>query len=241
MCEKIERRGAGHLVVIAARHVAHPPHFAHAGAVHAERVEPPPRELEAAKEDAHLLGVVHAVEHDDGRRRAGGLGLHQKRGQRGALVRHLDELDVRVAQANALVPDLVGVGALRLFLGAGRDEPLGVVVVDAGAEKIVAGGDLAVSGERLLAAPLDLIAECAPFLEPGFAAVRLALAGAEFLAGAIHFFQRDDAVGRHAFEDEGGVRPEKIIAEVIDPGAARRHYHSLWLRRMRSTGQTERP
>ena len=45
--------------------------------------------------------------------------LHEQRGQRGALVGHLDEFDVRVAQPDALVPDLVGVGALRLFSGPG--------------------------------------------------------------------------------------------------------------------------
>ena len=169
----------------------------------------------------------------------GALRRHEQRRQRGALVGHLDELDVRMAQPDALVPDLVGVGALRLLLGAGRDEALGVVVVDAGAQIIVAGGDLAALGERVVAALLDLVAERAPFLEPGLAAVRLALARAQLLAAAVDLLQRHHAVGRHAFEDEGGVRPEEIVAEVIDPGTARGHSfravvelvrHSRWIR-----------
>ena len=132
-------------------------------------------EFEAAEEDAHLLGVVHAVEHDHGRRGPVAWRLHEQRGQGGALVGHLDELDVRMAQPDALVPDLVGVRALRLLLRARRDEALGVVVIDAGAQVIVAGGDLAALGQRLVAALLDLVAERAPFLEPGLAAVGLAL------------------------------------------------------------------
>ena len=53
-------------------------------------------------------------------------------------------------------------------------------MIDAGAEIIVAGGDLAALGQRLVAAPLDLLAERAPFLEPGLAAIGFALAGASF-------------------------------------------------------------
>ena len=213
----VERRGARHLVVEAARHVAHAPHLAHAGAVDAQRVIAAPREFEAAEEDAHLLGVVHAVDHDHGRLGAVAGRLHEQRRQRGAFVRHLDELDVRLAQPDALVPDFIGEGALRLFLRAGHDEALGVVVIDAGAQVIVAGGDLVILGERVVAALLDLIAERAPFLEPGLAAVRFVPARAQFLAGAIDLFERDHAVRRHALEDQDRVRPEKIIAEVIDP------------------------
>ena len=63
----VERSGARHLVVEAARHVAHAPHLAHAGPVNAKRVIAAAREFEAAEKDAHLLGVVHAVDHDHGR------------------------------------------------------------------------------------------------------------------------------------------------------------------------------
>jgi hypothetical protein len=132
-----------------------------------------------------------------------------------------------MTEPDALVPDLVSMGALRALLWAGRDEALGVVVVDAGAEIIVTGGDVAALGECLVAALLDQIAKRAPFLEPGLAAIGLAFAGAELFAGAIHLLQRDDAIGRHALEDEGGVRPEKVIGEVIDPGTARGHCCSL--------------
>ena len=95
---------------------------------------------------------------------------------------HFDELDVRMAQPDALVPDLVGVRALRLLLRARIDEALGVVVIDAGAQIIVAGGDLVAFGQRLVAALLDLIAECAPFLEPGLAAIGLVSTRAQLLA-----------------------------------------------------------
>ena len=132
-----------------------------------------------------------------------------------------------MAQPDALVPDLVGVRALRLLLGPGRDEALGVVVVDAGAQVIVAGGDLAAFGQRVVAALLDQVAERAPFLEPGLAAVGLALAGAQLLAARSISSSDDDAIGRHALEDEGGVRPEEVVAEVIDPGAARGHSNSF--------------
>src|SRR5436190_23008939 len=98
-----------------------------------------------------------------------------------------------MAKPDALMPDLVGVGALRARLGAGRDEALGVVVIDAGAEIIVPGGDLAAFGRGFVAALLDLIAERAPLLEPGLAAIGLALAGAQLFAGAIHLLQRNDA------------------------------------------------
>ena len=223
----IERRGARHLVVVAARHVAHAPHLAHAGAVEAERVVAAAGELEPAEEDAHLLGIVHAVDHDHGRTRSGLARFHEQRGQGGALVGHFDEFDVGMAQPDALVPDLVGVRALRLLLRARLDEALGVVVVDAGAQVVVARGDLAALRERLVAALLDHVAERAPLLEPGLAAVGLALACAQLLAGAVHFFQRDDAIGRHALENERGVRPQEVVAEVIDPGAARGHCGSF--------------
>ena len=104
---------------------------------------------------------------------------------------HLDELDIGMAQPDALVPDLVGVRALRLLLRARRDEALGVVVIDAGAQIIVAGGDLAALRQRRVALLLDLVAERAPFLEPGLAAVGLALARAQLLAGAVHLLERD--------------------------------------------------
>ena len=78
------------------------------------------------------------------------------------------------------MPDFIGEGALRLFLRAGRDEALGVVVIDAGAQVVIAGGDLVILGERGVAALLDLIAQRAPFLEPGPAAIR-----ARSSAGAI--------------------------------------------------------
>ena len=176
--------------------------------------------FEAAEEDAHLLGVIHAVDHDHGRLASRARRLHEQCRQRGAFVGHLDELDVRLAQPDALVPDLIGVRALRLLLRPGHDEALGIVVIDAGAQVIVAGGDLVALGERVVAALLDLVAERAPFLEPGLAAIRLVPARAQPLAGAIHLLERNHAIGRHALQNQGRVRPEKIIAEMVDPGPA---------------------
>ena len=179
-----------------------------------------PREFEAAEEHAHLLRIVHAVEHDDRRLWAVTRRLHEQRGERGALIRHLDEFDVGMAQPDALVPDLVGVRALGFLLGARRDETLGVVMIDAGADIIVAGGHLAASGQRRVALFFDLVAERAPLFEPRLATIRLALPRAQLLAGAIHLLERYRAVGRHALEDEGRVRPQKVVAEMVDPGAA---------------------
>ena len=118
---------------------------------------------------------------------------------------------------------LVGMRALRLLLGPGLDEALGVVVVDAGAQIVVAGGDLVALGQRLVAAALDHVAERAPFLQPGLAAISLALSRAQLLAAAVDLAQRDDAIGRHALQDQRGVRPQKIVVEVVDPGAAIGH------------------
>jgi len=67
----------------------------HAGAVHAERVEAAAGELQAAEEDAHLLGVVHAVEHHDGGLGACAFPRHETAPERGAFIGHLDELDLR--------------------------------------------------------------------------------------------------------------------------------------------------
>ncbi len=170
----IEGRGAGHLVVEAARHVAHAPRLAHAGAVQAERVEAAAGEFEAAEEDAHLLGVVHAVEHDHGRRGAGA-SAPSSTARAGWCPRRAPRRTRRsdgAAGCPGARPCRRGRIA-RVFSGLGRDEALGVVVIDAGAEVIVAGGDLAALGQRLVAALLDLIAERAPFLEPGLAAIRL--------------------------------------------------------------------
>ena len=68
--KEIESGRARHLVVEAARHIAHPARLAHAGTVETERVVAAAGEFEAAEKDAHLLGVVHAIDDDDGGRRA---------------------------------------------------------------------------------------------------------------------------------------------------------------------------
>jgi hypothetical protein len=79
-----------------------------------------------------------------------------------------------LAQPDALMPDCIGVRALRFLLRAGHDEAFGVVVIDSGAQVVVAGGDLVALGKRFVAALLDLITQRAPFLEPCLAAIRLA-------------------------------------------------------------------
>ena len=46
------------------------------------------------------------------------------------------------------------------------------------------------------------------------------LAQPQPLAGAVHLLERHHAVGRHALDDEGRVRPQEVVAEVVDPGTS---------------------
>src|SRR5207344_2303878 len=133
----------------------HAPRLAHARSIEAQRIEAAARELEPAEEDAHLLRVVHAVDDDHrGRGTFRILRRHEEGRQRRAFIRYFDKLDLRIAQPDALVPHLVRVRALRLLLRAGLDEALGVVVIDAGAQVVVAGRGLVPLRERLVAALL---------------------------------------------------------------------------------------
>src|SRR6185503_3562683 len=181
--KKVESRGAWYFVIVAARHVADPSRLAHAGAVQCEGVDAATCELPAREKDAHLLGIVHAVQDDDRRRRTAIRGrLHEQRRQRGSLVGHLDEFDRRFAQADAGVPAMIGFFGLRSLFRARRDEALGVVVIDAGAQIVVAGGDLVALGHRRVGAALELRAHRAPLFLPG---LRIALAPAQPLADAV--------------------------------------------------------
>src|ERR1700693_1151431 len=99
----------------------------------------------------------------------------------------------------------IGLAAPFALLIAGQDEALGVVIVIAGAQVIVAGGVLAALGVRRVGHLLDLRAERPPSLAPG---LRLMLPQPQALAGAIHLLERHHAVGRHALDDEGRIRPQ---------------------------------
>ena len=71
------------------------------------------------------------------------------------------------------MPDFVSVGALCFLFRSRLDEAFGVVVINAGAQVIVAGSYLVALGQRIVPRFLDLIGERVPFLEPGLAAVGL--------------------------------------------------------------------
>ena len=216
----IERGGARNLVIVAAVDAAHAQTFALAGPVHGERMEAPAGEFEPGEKDAHLLGVVHAIDDHHGRGRALNRRLHEQCRQRGARIRHLDELDVGMAQPDAGVVAAIGLASPFALLLARQDEALGIVVVIAGAQVTVAGGVLAAGRGGSVGRPLHLRAERAPFLLPR---LRLVLAQPQPLAGAIHLLQRHHAIGGHALDDEGGVRPQEIVAEVVDPGTSGGH------------------
>jgi len=110
--------------------------------------------------------------------------------------------------------------ALRLLFWARCDEALGVVMIDASAQVIVASGDLVALGECLVASFLDQVTDGAPLFFPGFAAIGFRRARAQPLASTVDLLERDHAIGRHPLQDQSRIRPEKIIAEMIDPRSA---------------------
>src|SRR5229473_869244 len=68
----------------------------------------------------------------------------------GALIGHLDELDVRMAQPDAGMIAAVGLASPFALFIARENEALGVVIVVAGAQVTVAGGVLAaLAGRRV--------------------------------------------------------------------------------------------
>src|SRR6266496_4277633 len=114
------------------------------GPVDGERMPAAPGELESREENAHLLAVVHAVEHDHCRRASRrSRGFHEQRGQRRIFVRHLHALDVRVAPLQACVLALKGLAADLAFFLARDHEALPGEVIHAGAQETVARRELA--------------------------------------------------------------------------------------------------
>src|SRR5215467_2287432 len=147
-----ESRGARYFVIMAARHVAHSARFARARSVKTECVVAAASEFETAEKHAHLFGIVHSVEHNHGGGRFKSLRLHEQGRQGGAFVGHLDELNIWITEPDPFVPYFIGVLSLRLFSRPRHDEALGIVVVDAGAQEVVAGSGLVVLRERRLTA-----------------------------------------------------------------------------------------
>ena len=141
------RRRRRNLVVVAAVDAAHAQALALAGPVHGERVHAAAGEFEPGEKDAHLLGIVHAVDDDHGRGGARDRRLHEQSRQSSAIVGRLDELDVGMPQPDAGMIAAIGLAAPFALLVARRVEALGVVVVVAGAQVVVAGGVRA-AGER---------------------------------------------------------------------------------------------
>jgi hypothetical protein len=109
---------------------------------------------------------------------------------------------------------MIGLFGLRSLFRARRDEALGVVVIDAGTQIVVAGADLVSLGHRRFAAALELRAHHAPLFLPG---LRIALVPAQPLANAVDLLKRNHAIGRHALQDQRCVGPKKVISEMIDP------------------------
>jgi hypothetical protein len=143
--------------------------------------------------------------------------FHEQRRQGDALVGHLDELDVRIPHPDAGVIAAVSAPAPGALLLAREDEALGVVEIIAGPQIIVTGARLASFRRGGIGALLDKLGDSAPLLLQG---VRLLLAQAQLLAGAVHLLERHHAVGRHPLDDQGRVRPQEIIAEMVDPGTS---------------------
>src|SRR5262245_21933987 len=112
------------------------------------------------------------------------------------------------------MPAVIGFFGLRSLFRARRDETLGVVVIDAGAQIVVAGADLVPLGKRRIAAALELRAHRAPLLVPG---LRIVLAHPEPLTNTVDLFERDDAIRRHALQNQRCIGPKKVFFEMIDP------------------------
>src|SRR5260370_29592306 len=120
-----------------------------------------------------------------------------------------------MAQPDAGMVATAGLAPPFALSSARQDGALGVVVVIAGAQIVVAGGVLAATAGRFVGPALDFPRERAPFFPPG---LRLVLPQPQPLAGTIHLLQRNHARGCPALDDEGCVRPQEGVAEVADPG-----------------------
>ena len=160
-------RGAGDLVVAARVHLAQPQRLALPRTVDRERVDAALGELEAGEDDAHLLAIVHAVEQHDGRRAAGDARrFHEIGGERGALVGHVDPLDLRIQALEGRVPTaqrLLIDG--ELILGR-RDEALAGIVVITRPHVVVAGGDGEAFGHASVGTLRHAVGHRDPFLPP---------------------------------------------------------------------------
>src|SRR5262245_3288190 len=112
------------------------------------------------------------------------------------------------------MPAMIGFSGMLSLFRARRDEAFGVVVIDAGAQIVVAGADLVALGQRRIGAALELRAHRAPLFVPR---IRIALPHPEPFTNAIDLLERDHAIGRHALQDQGCIGPKKVIVEMIDP------------------------
>src|SRR5262249_16907547 len=122
------------------------------------------------------------------------------------------------------MPTMIGFCALRSLFRARRDETLGVVVIDAGAQIVVAGADLVALGQRRIGAALELRTHRAPLFLPG---LRIALPRPQPLTDAVDLLERDHTIGRHALQDQRCIGPKKVVAEMIDPWSTS-HENSFW-------------
>src|SRR5262249_45198525 len=89
-------RGTGDLVVVPAMDVAQPERLGLAGSVDGERVDPALGAIEAGEDHAHSLGVVHAVEEDDGGPPAAARAAHEIGGEARPFVGYLAALTLGI-------------------------------------------------------------------------------------------------------------------------------------------------
>src|SRR5262249_43518279 len=115
------------------------------------------------------------------------------------------------------MPAMIGFSGLRTLFRARRDETLGVIVIDASAQIVIAGGDLVVFGECCIGAAFELRAHCTPLFAPG---LRIGLPPPKLLADTVDLLERDHAIGRHALQDQSYIGPKKVIAKMVDPWSA---------------------
>ncbi len=175
------------------------------------------REFQAGEQHTHFLAVVHAVEHDDGRRRLGHVRrLHEQGRQTAVFVRHFHPFDIRVPDEDSRRLALDRLLAHHALLGSGVHEALAGEIIHSGAQEVVAGRHPVAPGFRRHRHFFEPRAHGGPLLGPG---VGLVLAAAQSLADLIDLAERDRAVRGHALGHQRRVGPGHVTGKMIYPRA----------------------
>jgi hypothetical protein len=185
-----------------------------------ERVDPALGEIETREDDAHFLGVVHAVEQHDSRAPAAARALHEIGGQARVLVGNLDALDPGMQALHGRVVGPQRLVIHRQLFRPGRDKALGAVVIVARAHVVVAGGDMVLLRRGGVGDGDDPIRHRGPFLAPD--AIEIGFPGAclEPPADPIDLVHRNRTVGRHPFDDLHGVAPAQVAGKMHGPSTS---------------------